>query len=407
MGSRRRMHMKVVIIGFSLLAIYFIINNIFISKVFDNLRRECLNSNAAILGKLYEAEPEKIEEVFNLANEESLEKGLEILKDYGYDENLKMEYFSSLNDNLKDIKRNNLIMNFVMILAMLVIIALIVLNTERKIKILTKGVKETLNGNFNYDILKYEEGAYGELAFSFEDVRKRLKNNIEDANLKKDFLVDLLSDISHQLKTPIAALKIYNEILEDDTLSKEDKTIFIENSKIQITRMEWLVQNLLKLAKLDAGSVVFNMEDESIKKTITEAIDALREKIIEKNIKINVTESEIKVSQDSGWIKETFINIIKNAIEHSNENSDIDIILVDKPMYINVIIKDYGSGIEEDELPKVFNRFYKSKNNKSKESVGIGLSLAKSIIEGHGGIISAESKVGEGTSFTVILNKFL
>ncbi|MEG2739404.1 sensor histidine kinase [Clostridium sp.] len=398
---------KIIAVGLIFFLAYIFINTIVINNNFEVLKKDYLKEQAFIIGKMYNINPEYAKDIVNSSKEKEkyIEKGLSIINEYGYDNNINIEYMEPLSGILKEIKTNNIKMNFIMVIIMTIICIIIVSDKDKKINILKKGILETLDGNFDYDILKYEESSYGKLAFAFDDVRKRLRESVEGLEKKKGFLVNLLSDISHQLKTPLASLKVYNEILEDDTLSYDEKRVFLYNSKLQINRMEWLVQNLLRLAKFDAGAIIFRLKDDSLNRTIEQAIYSLKDKFEEKNITINITGERINILHDPNWLKEAFINIIKNAIEHSYTNGYIEIILEDNSMYTNIKIRDNGTGINEDELCKVFNRFYKSQNNKSKESVGIGLSLTKAIVEGHGGIISVNSEEGVGTTFSITLTK--
>lgn len=405
MKSKERTGLKIGILVLVSISTYCLLNNLLINRSFANLKNDFLDGQAFVLGRVEEINPDIIDEIMIADGEDSVKKGREILKEYGYDESLKIDYMISLNENLRVIKRNNIIINIIMVVSLIILLLMFLINLEKKINNLTKGVKSTLEGKSEYEILKYEESSYGKLAFTIDDVRKRLENNLDDINTKKNFLSDLLSDVSHQLKTPISALKMYNEIMEDGSLTDEEREMFIYNSKLQISRMEWLTQNLLKLAKLDSGFVIFNFKVESLRETLEESIKALENKANEKEIKITLSGEEANISHDKDWLKEAFINIIKNDIENSYDGGSIEINVEDTHIFTRVSIKDYGKGIEEDELPKIFNRFYKSKNNKSKESIGIGLSLSKSIVEGHSGIITVESELGKGTIFRITLVK--
>lgn len=390
---------------FSLVLIF---NYYIMKNSFNILKDEYYNAQAVVIGKAYEINQDEISNiVLELKNHNSTyeEKGKEILSEYGYNKDLQLTYIRPLESSFNSIIMTNLFFYFILFLNMVIVIGLFINRNDKRLKKLTSIVEETIEGNFNKNILKYEEGSYGKLAFALEDLRKRLKSNIDMVTAKKEFLVNILSDISHQLKTPIAALKMYNEILEDERLSVDERIMFINNSKIQISRMEWLVQNLLKLAKLDAKAIEFHMESLEISNTIESCIRRLYTKVQEKNIKIEFIKKDIYIDYDKNWISEALINIIKNAIEHSYENGKVNICVEESGLYVKIFIRDFGKGIDKKELPKIFNRFYKSKNNKSKESVGIGLSLAKAIIDGHGGLINVESELYKGTTFEITLLK--
>ncbi|WP_084279118.1 sensor histidine kinase [Anoxybacteroides tepidamans] len=166
--------------------------------------------------------------------------------------------------------------------------------------------------------------------------------------------------------------------------------------------MKWLIQSILKLARLDAKAIELDQKTQNLNKTVKEAIDALKDKAVESKVHIHFHENEeVGLNHDRLWMKEAFINIIKNCIEHTPEQREINIEIIANPIYIRVIIEDQGEGISEDDLPHVFKRFYKAKTSKKPDSVGIGLALAKSIIESHGGMIEAKSEIGKGTAFWI------
>lgn len=190
-------------------------------------------------------------------------------------------------------------------------------------------------------------------------------------------------------------------------LSTEEMKIFLENSQKQLNRMKGLILNLLKQAKLDANAVNFEIEEQSLNETIEEVIDILHGKSLEKNISLRViSNKEIYLKHDRLWLQEALVNIVKNAIEHSIENSDVKLILEDNSIYTRIIINNKGDIISEDDLPNIFKRFYKCKNSKKDDTIGIGLSLAKSIIEKHEGYIEVSSTAEDGTTFTITFLKY-
>jgi signal transduction histidine kinase len=161
------------------------------------------------------------------------------------------------------------------------------------------------------------------------------------------------------------------------------------------------------LARLDAKAIEFDKENQSLNETIEDSVEALQGKALEAKVEINFKESEqIIFEHDSAWLQEALINIIKNSIEHTEKNGKINIYLSENPIYRRIIIEDNGEGISEKDLPNIFKRFYRAKTSNNSESVGIGLALSKSIIEAHGGMIEAQSKLGEGTRFSITFVKY-
>ncbi|SHK55419.1 hypothetical protein SAMN02745163_04012 [Clostridium cavendishii DSM 21758] len=396
------------LIGFLIMFLGIAIN----IKLTDNnvrtLEKSYLDIQANLVGIIGEKDKKYAEEVAILLKENDLnhkELGYEIIDKYGYNASLDKEFLEPINTVYKNLINNNIIFLISFSFCLILLMSIMLNYIYKKMNLLAVSMQESLEDSLISKKYKYLEGDYGKLVFAFDDIRKRLQQSILNLSKEKTFLKNTLSDISHQLKTPLAALKMYNEILIDENLSNEEKSFFLQNSKTQINRMEWLIKNLLKLAKLDTGTIAFNIRNENLKETIEDSLDTLYSKAREKSIVFDLNLCSSYINHDKEWLSEAFINIIKNGLEHTNENGKIEISLIDNAMYSKVSIRDNGVGIDAEELPKIFNRFYKSKNNKNKESVGIGLSLSKSIIEANGGMIEARSEINKGTEFIVTFIK--
>ncbi|WP_246578182.1 sensor histidine kinase [Clostridium frigoris] len=238
-------------------------------------------------------------------------------------------------------------------------------------------------------------------------MRGIIKSNLSELGLEKQFLVDLLSDISHQLKTPLSSVILYNDIMVTKELSPVQNQTFLLNNQNQLEKMNWLIKNLLKLAKLDAKAIEIVKEEQSLNETLHDSMDAIESRAIECQVKIIFNEKEeINFNHDVLWLEEAFINIIKNGIEHTLPGGSVKLTLMENPLYTRVTIEDTGEGMTELDLPNIFKRFYKAKTARKSDSIGIGLSLSKSIIEAHNGIIEVQSKVNIGTMFTITFIKF-
>ena len=221
------------------------------------------------------------------------------------------------------------------------------------------------------------------------------KEDKREADMK--WLKDLMSDITHQMKTPLAALEVYIDIFKKEMAKHMPESAELsERAQQSMEKIRWLVTGLLKIAQLESGSYVMEREPAPLKDTLEKSIHALK------------TILEVKLDQDKDWLQEAFQNIIKNAAEYAFEESTVDIDIKATPMAVTVTVTDQGEGIEPSELPKIFNRFYRAKhaNGERGSGVGIGLALAKQIIEAHDGVITAKSKTGEG-SYTSISSCFL
>ncbi|MFL0197410.1 sensor histidine kinase [Clostridium sp. WILCCON 0269] len=273
----------------------------------------------------------------------------------------------------------------------------------KKLESIILAAKNVIDYNFHVGIYENTEGIFAKLAHTFNNMRVIFKNNLIQIQKEKKFLVNTLSDISHQIKTPISSLIIYNDILLNRKINREKKIEFLEISQNQLNRIQWLVKSLLQLARLDVGVVKFETKSKDINGTVIKAIESL--KIKSENAKVKLEfhpgENEIMVKHDPNWINEAIINIIKNAIEHTNSGGKVQIFTEKSQVCARIIVKDTGEGIDKEEIKHIFERFYKGKTNKNTESVGIGLALSKSIIEGNQGMINVRSKIGKGTAFEI------
>lgn len=232
----------------------------------------------------------------------------------------------------------------------------------------------------------------------------KLKEQNELSLKDKIYLQDTLSDISHQLKTPLTSMYVINELLYDDKLDKSLKKELLNKSKKGLERIEWLITSLLKMSRLDSGSEKLILENVKLINIINKTIEPIRIPLELKNINLNVScSNDIKVNVDVNWTTEALINILKNAMEHTLENGNINIVCSDNPLYTMISISDDGCGISKKDLPHIFERFYKGMSNK--ESIGIGLNMSKKIIENENGNISVKSKENEGTTFIIKLFK--
>lgn len=218
----------------------------------------------------------------------------------------------------------------------------------------------------------------------------------------KEFLKDIISDISHQLKTPLAALAIYNSLLQDES---EDKTVMQEfalKSQKEIDRIQVLVQNLLKITKLDAGSIIMEKHTENVAEMMNDIRlhFETRAEMEQKTIDLSGP-VDTELLCDRGWILEAVSNIVKNALDHTEAGSHIAIAWSGLPAVTQIIVKDNGSGIHPEDIHHIFKRFYRSRFSKDTQGIGLGLPLAKTIVEAHNGNITVDSILNEGSVFVM------
>ncbi|NKF06668.1 HAMP domain-containing histidine kinase [Clostridium gasigenes] len=396
-----------VLIGIEILLLVFI--NIGLSFSFNNVKNNYIESKSALIGVIANSHPELSEELLKLTfknpTKEELDLGKSILKEYGYSENLEIDFVEGLNKSFYKTRK------LVSILVIIFSLSLLILNYIEwrkifdKIRNLTKVSNSILEENYQVEIYEHVEGDFAKLAHKSKEMRKTIKTQIGDLNKEKEFLVNLLSDISHQLNTPLASLVVFNDILSKKNITEENREKFLVNSRTQLNRMEWLIKSLLKLAKVDARAITFNIKENNLNSTIEESLNILENMAIRNMVKLEFIplNIDIKARYDNEWISEALINIIKNAIEHSS-GGQVLIEIEDNPITTKIIIRDNGVGISEKDFPNIFKRFYKGGK---KDSVGIGLALSKSIIEAHGGFIDVNSQMNEGTEFCIVLVKGL
>ena len=273
---------------------------------------------------------------------------------------------------------------------------------DRKISEITAYLEEINRGNYSLDISDNSEESLSILKNELYKTTVMLNEAAENSRKDKVLLKDSLSDISHQLKTPLTSIMIMlDAVLDDRDMDEKTRTTFLRDMKREITGTQFLVDSLLKLSKLDSNTVKFARQESAVEAVVAEAVKNVEIIGELKNVTIKVSgTAEKQFFCDFKWQVEALTNIIKNCIEHSGEDGEIQISYADNALYTEVAVRDFGSGIAPEDLPHIFERFYKGKHS-GKDSVGIGLALAKAIIEKDNGYIQADSQEGKGTRFTV------
>lgn len=263
-------------------------------------------------------------------------------------------------------------------------------------------ITEYIAGSRDISIECNDEGELFRLFHEVNSLVSILNAQAEKEKSVKRFLKQTISDISHQLKTPLAALNIYNGILQDEANDSPAVCEFVKLSEQELDRMETLVQNLLKITKLDAGMIVLEKSQEKVSE-IAERVKgtfAFRAGQEEKEIILSGDESAVLFC-DKSWIIEAVGNLVKNALDHTGKGGVIRIEWKAFNSFVQITVRDNGSGIDPEDLYHIFKRFYRSRYSKDTQGIGLGLSLTKAIVEIHGGTIEVDSTVGVGTSFTL------
>ena len=258
-------------------------------------------------------------------------------------------------------------------------------------------------GDFKKHLLQNENGSIYQLFAAVEELAVALRAQNEKEQQMKTFLKDTISDISHQLKTPLAALHMYTEIIAEEPDHRETVERFSGKTMQSLERMEQLVQTLLKVSRIDAGSIVFRKEKQSVSGLVADAIEDLsvRARMEGKQLLLKGDLQE-EVVCDREWTREAIANLVKNALDHTDAGGVITVFWERSPAMFRLSVTDDGCGIDEEDMHHIFKRFYRSKRDSDRQGIGLGLSLAKSIVEGQGGILSVNSTPGEGAAFTII-----
>lgn len=271
----------------------------------------------------------------------------------------------------------------------------------REIEKLSSYLRKISSGDYTLDVRDNHEGELSILKNDIYKVTLMLSEQGELLKKDKHRLKEAISDISHQLKTPLTSMTVMVDLLSDAKLPGEKRIEFTHNIRMQLERIEWLVSSLLKISKIDAGTVTFKQDQIAIKELLPKALEPI---LIPMDIKaqtVSITgENEVSFLGDFNWTVEALINILKNCVEHTGEGGIINISFSENALFTEIVIADNGKGIPKEDLPYIFNRFYKGKSG-GEDSVGIGLAMAYSIITSQQGDMEVKSKEGKGTAFHI------
>lgn len=359
-----------------------------------------LDSNALMVSYLIEKHPELEEEIMDslLVGHGDVQKGKQLFEKYGLDQS---NY--DLTEQGNRLKQYMLDNNMIFIVVIFLFFSLLLYRYTRKERKTVQKIHNYLDcvlaGDYSIQIRDYEES---DLSILKDDIYKMtiiLREKENYSIREKQHLESVLSDISHQLKTPLTSMYVINDILESEEISTAKKKEMLRKNKGQLERIEWLVTSLLKLSRLDSNMVVMKREMVSVEWLLNQALEPLRipMELKEQELVLNIAKCEIPV--DPNWTVEALVNILKNAHEHTPQGKKISISATDNPIYVEMQIRDEGEGIKKEELPHIFERFYRGSGNK--ESIGIGLNMAHAIVRRQNGIIRVESSEGKGTTFFI------
>lgn len=279
----------------------------------------------------------------------------------------------------------------------------------QKVQQLQKTILE--NGKIQADT--DQEGAEDVIRDGFLRIQEKYEMEAEEARQDKQAVQGLISDLSHQLKTPLANIRLYQELLRNPSLSKEKREALQQRLEEQTGKLDWLLAVLFQMVDLERGVASLAVEEGPALPALTRAMETVLPRAEQKKIQFRVTEyedrrwSDLTLLYDPRWTEEVFVNLLENAVKYSPGGSDIVLSMEVYETYGAVLIEDQGPGIPREEYSRIFQKFYRGEQAKDKEGWGIGLYLSRLILEREQGYIKVESEVGKGSTFAVFLPQVL
>ena len=331
-----------------------------------------------------------------------LEAGRRILKEAGYHENTNPRMVPAVAAYQK---RTAVMLGGMLFSVFAGVFLTVWIYVQRQRKVLVKAdtvITRFLSGDTGQRIDSEETGGWYSLFHRINELAAILSAQAEHEKQTREFLQDMISDVSHQLKTPLAALKMYDEIMAQEGTDRETIHAFSQKSLREIRRVEDVVYTLLKIARLDAGTVRMEKAEENMEmllKDVTERFETFATQEA-KEIVLSGS-SDVSLYCDALWMSEALGNVVKNALEHTDRGGKVVISWERTPLLTNIVVEDNGTGIRQEDIHNIFRRFYRSRTSQDTHGIGLGLPLAKSIVEAHQGTISVTSRVGRGSRFVL------
>lgn len=281
-------------------------------------------------------------------------------------------------------------------------------NARRNRKLI-KGLRRIVDAAESGDVQALstlEEGTPGAVQHALCTIVNEARHTVESGAAQKKYMQEFVSNISHQMKTPIASLSLYHELMLDNPgMPRTDAERFLHRSQEQLKRLEWLIGTLLQIARLEADSIIMDKRPQSLVSTLRAALNTFEEIAARKEIALTLDASEdFPLPHDEKWLTQAFENLIKNAVEHTDRGGTISLHTGQNTFHMWVVLSDNGAGMDENQIKHIFDPFYSRKEDES-GGAGLGLALVKSIVRLHDGEIYVKSKKGVGTRFEITFNK--
>ena len=337
-----------------------------------------------------------------LMNTEADTTGNKFLTEIGLSNNTDIENLPYVSAVKNSTLTSQFVMLFLWTLLLFLGTMLFLYRRERLYRKSENIIKDYIDGNYTVHLPQSNEGNIYQLLASVDQLATMLQAKNDTEQKTKEFLKNTISDISHQLKTPLSALMMYQEIIENEPDNPETVKEFSFKIGTALKRIEQLIQSMLKITRMDAGSIYFEKSNYSISNILNHAINELTTRADNEKKEIVIDgDLEQMLYCDIEWTGEAVGNIVKNALDHTDAGGKITISWERTPAMIRIFITDNGHGIAGEDIHHIFKRFYRSKNTSNSQGIGLGLPLAKAIVEGQGGILSVQSERLQGTTFTL------
>lgn len=384
-----------------------------LSWTYNGLVSEVIERDTSVIGRLVVSHPELKEDIVAVfsssLNEECYADGLKAASMLGYTKDFVTET-SFLKQNKTKYLTAVIVPCILIFFAFFIFVYILLDSIFKKMALISNGIEKVMDGQININLPEDAEGNTAILCYNVNQLISRMNSLIEKLQREKDFLKSMMSNMSHQIKTSIASLKMFNEILENDGENAEIRKEFTGRNTKLIERIEKLVANLLKYSKMHTGAIKLNMNKGSLTDILTDILDNLHPIFKSRNQYVATEFNNIGESCfDADWMYEALENIIKNASDYTEEGKTIEIATFRDIEGIKIRIKDEGPGISPKDKGRIFEPFYTghtssgSKRSNASQHTGIGLALSKIVIVKHNGYITLDTSPGKGSTFTVVL----
>lgn len=337
-----------------------------------------------------------------ITNDSSSEQGTELLNKLGISEATDPRILENINDVQSLMATAGLVETAVLAVLLFLAIFSFLIKRDRLYRSAIGTVINFTDGDFSSLLPQQDNGTVYQLFARINAMATALKAKQETETEAREFLKGTVSDISHQLKTPLAALSMYQEIIQNEPGNTETVKTFSQKSTAALGRIEHLIKTLLKLTRLDAGGIEFHKSEYMIGEVVSQSVEELSDRAKNENKELQISGNQKDIIRcDMEWTREAVGNIVKNALDHTKAGGMIQISWDETPLMFRISVSDNGDGIDEEDIHHIFKRFYRSKKSLDTQGIGLGLPLVKSIVEGQGGTISVQSEIGAGTTFVL------